>query len=255
MDIMVLLGLLLALISFYFGVPNLRSELFLYFQLDSLFLVLGGTIASTMISTSVKQFRSILTVFGYLVFRRKRLEPRQAVEILVRISEKAQSSNRQALSTEARGVDDGFLYRALSLVGDGLDRDFIKQTLETDISEIERRHTQVSNMVRTMGNFAPMFGMIGTVLGVTKVLQNVTDVENIVAGMSLALLTTLYGLILSTLLFIPSANKLKGMTAREVLTKEIITEGVLMIFDKEIPLKVEKYLMAYLASKFKKSEE
>ena len=87
------------------------------------------------------------------------------------------------------------------------------------------------------------------------VLQNVTDIDTIVSGMSLALLTTLYGLILSSVVFIPISNKLRGMSADELITKEIMMQGVLAIMDKEIPLKVEKYLMAYVESKAKKKKK
>ena len=78
------------------------------------------------------------------------------------------------------------------------------------------------------------------------VLKNVSDIDNIVSGMALALLTTLYGLFFSSVFFIPLANKLKGMNEEEILTKDIIRVGTLMVMDKEIPLKVEKYLLAYI---------
>ena len=80
------------------------------------------------------------------------------------------------------------------------------------------------------------------------VLKNVSDIDNIVSGMGLALLTTLYGLFFSSIVFIPFSNKLKQLSDQEILSKEIIREGVAMILDKEIPLKVEKYLTSFLHS-------
>ena len=111
-------------------------------------------------------------------------------------------------------------------------------------------------MVRAMGSFAPMFGMMGTVMGVMQVLQNVTDIDSVVAGMGLALLTTMYGLIISTLYFIPITNKLKYLNDQDGLSKEIMMEGVIAIMNNQIPLMVEKKLMAYLstADKSKKQE-
>ena len=122
------------------------------------------------------------------------------------------------------------------------------QTLNRDIDELRNRHGENISIVRTMGSFAPMFGMMGTVMGVMQVLQNVTDIDSVVAGMGLALLTTMYGLILSTLFFIPITNKLKYLNESDGLTKEIILEGVLAIMDDEIPLMVEKKLIAYLST-------
>ncbi|MFC1754197.1 motility protein A [Thermoproteota archaeon] len=255
MDIMIILGLIVAAIAFYFGVPDLRMDLHTYLQSNSFILVFFGTVASTMLCTSLKEFRNILTVFKQLIFKPKRLEPKDAVKKLVEIAELAQRTSKQALAAEGKGIGDGFMERALGLVGAGLDKEFIRKTLETDIYEIQRRHGDLINTVRTMGTFAPMFGLTGTVLGIVQVLKNVTDIDNIVAGMSLALLTTLYGLILSALFFIPISNKLRGISAREALTKEIITEGILSIMDKEIPLKVEQYLTSYLETKLRKSEK
>lgn len=255
MDIMIILGLVVAAGAFYFGVPELRNDYGIYIHPASFILVFFGTIASTMISTSSREFKNILVVFRRLIVKPHRLEPHEAVKVLVHVAEKAQSTSKQALANEGKGVGDGFLERALGLVGAGLDKDFIRRTLETDISEIQRRHMMLINTIRTMGSYAPMFGMAGTVVGVVQVLKNVTDIQNIVAGMSLALLTTLYGLIFSSIIFIPVANKLRTMSARELLTKEIIMEGVLAILDKEIPLKVEKYLTAYLETKYKQDEE
>ena len=134
------------------------------------------------------------------------------------------------------------------MVAAGLDKEFVLDALYTDIDELRNRHSKKISAVRTMGSFAPMFGMAGTVIGVIQVLKNVTDIENIVAGMALALLTTLYGLIFTSILFIPLANKLQALSEEEVLSKQIISQGTEMVLDKEIPLKVEKYLTAYLES-------
>lgn len=252
MDIFIFLGLGVAALAFYFGVPDLRTDIQTYLQLESFILVTGGTIAATMISASSTQLKNVLSLFRQLVFQKKQADPGEILKRLVSISEKAQSMSKQALVEEGNGIDDGFLARALELIAGGLDTDFIRNTLETDIIEIQRRHQMMTTMVRSMGTFAPMFGMTGTVLGVVKVLQNVTDINNIVAGMSLALLTTLYGLLYSSIIFIPLTNKLRGKTAQEVIVKEMILEGVLMINQKEIPLKVEKYLMSYLSTKTQK---
>jgi chemotaxis protein MotA len=251
MDINLLFGIIVGAIAFLVGVPVLRTEYITYVDPNSFILVFCGTIASTLLSTSFQEFKGILTVLKQLIIKPKKLEPLDAVTKLVKVSEAAQRVSKQALVEEGKDVGDGFLERGLSLVAAGLDRDFVQRTLETDIIEIQRRHGSMCTMVRTMGTFAPMFGMTGTVMGVTQVLQNVTDIDTIVSGMSLALLTTLYGLIISALIFIPAANKLKNISAREILTKQIIMEGILAIIDKEIPLKVEKYLQAFLATKEK----
>jgi len=253
MNINLIIGLILAVVSILLGNADIINDYALYFQFNGLILVVGGTIASTFISTSMKDLKNIFKVFGKLIFNKRLLTPEAAVKALVRVSEMAQKGNKQAYINEGRGLGDGFLHRSLAMVAAGLDKDFIDQTLETDILEVRRRHSSMVGLIRTMGSYAPMFGMAGTVMGVIQVLKNVTNIDNIVSGMALALLTTLYGLILSSVMFIPMANKLRIMSDEEVLVKDIIREGILMVMDKEIPLKVEKYLSAYLATPGKKT--
>ena len=208
--------------------------------------------------TSGEDTRSVddcIIINNSIIFKPKQLTPLAAIQILVSVSEKAQSASKQDLALTGPVIGDGFLERSLGLVAAGLDGDFILRTMETDIQEIQRRHSKFQGIIRTMGSFVPMFGMIGTVMGVTQVLKNVTDIGNIVAGMSLALLTTLYGVILSSVIFMPLSNKLKAMSISEIMTKEMISEGIMMILDKEIPLKVEKYLTAFLETKHKKMDQ
>lgn len=246
MEINLFLGIAVAFLAFYLGVPDVRESSQTYLQMESFYLVLLGTIASTLISTSFKEFRRILRAFRTLFINEKQLEPHEAVEILVHLAEVAQRSSKQDLVKEVEGTGDVFLKRAMLMLGDGLDRDFIEKTMDTDITEQYNRYQHLIRMIRTMGSFAPMFGMTGTVMGIIQVLKNVTDVDNIVSGMSLALLTTLYGLMFSSIIFIPISHKIHGRTEKELLTQEIIKQGTLAILDKEIPLKVDRHLRAYL---------
>ncbi|MBT5856197.1 hypothetical protein HOH87_06145 [bacterium] len=253
MNIMLIFGLLFSVGCIYYGVPSLEDTWQTYIDPHSFILVFGGTIGATMISTRVKDFVAILKVLsGWMYLRRKSVSNLNAVNKLVEISETASRTGKPSVLDLGKGFDDGYLDRALSLMGTGLEEEFVRRSLEIDILEEKRRHAKLIGMIRNMGTFAPMFGMMGTVMGVVLVLQNVTDIESVVSGMSLALLTTLYGLILSSLVFTPITNKLKFINDQDALTKEIMMEGVIMIMNGEIPLKVEKMLRAYLSSHSKK---
>jgi chemotaxis protein MotA len=255
MDINFFIGLALAAIAIYFGAPDVRADLSVYLQLNSFIFVFGGMLGSTFISTSFKDISAVAKVINHMSLGKKFIGPKEAVGIMVRISELAQTGSQQQLLTEAEDKGDGFLKKALSMRASGLDKEFIDNTLNTAIYEAGKRHMKMIGIVRNMGTFAPMFGMAGTVIGVTQVLKNVTDIDNIVNGMALALLTTLYGLFLSSVVFIPIASKLKSKSEKELQAKEMIREGVMMIMDKEIPLKVEQYLSAYLDSSNQDEEE
>lgn len=252
MSLMMIIGTSVALLSIFFGVPEIRETLSTYLDGYSFLFVIGGTIGCTMIGTSFKDFLSTLSILsGWMYFKRKSVSNLKAVTILVEISEQAHRSGKASVLEMGKGVGDGFLDRALGLMSSGLEVDFVRNSLESDIIAERKRHLKQMAIIRSMGSYAPMFGMMGTVIGVILVLQNVTDIDSVVKGMSLALLTTFYGLVFASLFFIPITNKLKLLSEEDVLTKEIIMEGILAIMQNQIPLKVEKKLMSYLSSKVK----
>ena len=255
MDLNIIIGVIIAAASIYLGVPDIRQDPLVYLQLNSFILVLGGTIGSTLISTSPREFYNLGQVYYGLIFGERFLQPHEGVKIIVTISEKAQQVSKQELTQYVSRYKDQFLKNAVELMSIGLDKEFVNQTLETTIAEDRRRHMTTINMVRKMGSYAPMFGMAGTVIGVIQVLKDISSIENIVSGMALALLTTLYGLFLSSVIFIPIANKLKSRSDKQGLTEEIIREGIWMIMEKEIPLKVEKYLSSFVSKQLKSSEK
>jgi len=253
-----MLGMSVCIFCLFYGIPGLWSNIGTYIDPNSFVLVLGGTVGAAIISTSPKDFVSIIKIIsGYMYLKRKKIDNYQTVLKLVEIAEEANRTGKETVLEMGKGFGDGFLDRALNLMGSGLENEFVEIALETDILEEKKRHMRIIAMVRAMGSFAPMFGMMGTVMGVMQVLQNVSDIDAVVSGMGLALLTTMYGLILSTQYFIPITNKLKYLNDQDGLTKEIIMEGIMAIMNNQIPLMVEKKLMAYLstADKGKKKEK
>ena len=249
MNVIVLVGIFFAFLAIYFGAPDIRTNWTLYIRQDAFILVFVGTLASSLISSSFKDFKSLIKlVINVILFGKKKLTLNQAISVLVHLSEQAQSVSKQNLSQVVKYKNDRFLNRAIEMMASGIDKHFISHTLETDIIELSSRHEKMAGLFRMMGSYAPMFGMAGTVIGVIQVLKDVSDIENIVGGMALALLTTLYGLFFASILFIPLSNKLKALSSDEVLIKEVIREGIELIYEKELPLKVEKYLTAYVES-------
>ena len=108
------------------------------------------------------------------------MKPIEAIESMVRVASHAQKTSRNALSRTVVIKRDQYLNRSLDMVSAGLEKEFILQTLKRDIHEVKNRHGDTINIVQTMGSYAPMFGMAGTVIGVIQVLKNVTDIDNIV---------------------------------------------------------------------------
>ena len=123
----------------------------------------------------------------------------------------------------------------------------IKDILSTEISFIEQRHKKGADFFNQWGTLAPAFGMIGTLIGLILMLANMSDPQSIGPAMAIALITTLYGAIIANLVCIPFTKKLKDYSAEELMTKELMLEGVMSLQSGDNPRIVEQKLMSFIA--------
>ncbi|MEK9657485.1 MAG: MotA/TolQ/ExbB proton channel family protein [bacterium] len=253
MDIISIIGFIVALSAIYFGAPDIRHDLAVYLDSDSFIFVFFGSIGSMIIASSKSELKHLGTLLSHTFRRKKTILPKKAVEIMVKLSKDSQQMSKQDLPNESKIYNNPFLNNGIAMIASGLDENFINTTLNNDLQESEKRHDILINKVRSLGAYATMFGMAGTVIGVIQVLRDVKDINNIISGLSLALLTTLYGLFLSSIFYLPLSKKLKNNSEKEVLTKLIIKEGILGIARKEIPVKINFYLKSFLDQHDKKN--
>ncbi|MFC1477992.1 motility protein A [Candidatus Margulisiibacteriota bacterium] len=253
-DIFLILGFVGALAVFRFAISDIMISPQSYLQIESLILVIGGVIASTIMMSSGKDMARMVKLSFYTLFPPKLPSPEAATKEVVNLSEMYHRSGRLSLEGQGANFGDGFLGRGVQTVVDRIEPDFVRTIMENEIYETQKRHSHMQNIFRSMSAFSPMFGLIGTVVGIIQVLKNLNDPSQIGGAMSLALLTSLYGLIFSVMIFLPIANKLKKRTDEELLVKEIILEGIILIAKEEIPLKVERYLQGFLDSKARRKE-
>jgi chemotaxis protein MotA len=158
-----------------------------------------------------------------------------------------------ALETHAGDSGDDFLQKSVQLAIDGTAPELIKDILTTELAFMEDRHTMGQSILNAMGNLAPAFGMIGTLIGLVQMLATLDDPSTIGGSMAVALLTTLYGAVLANVVCIPCAGKLKVRTAGELLAKEIIIEGILSIQSGENPRVVEQKLKSFISPSMRNS--
>jgi chemotaxis protein MotA len=149
------------------------------------------------------------------------------------------------------GIKDKFLADGVSMVIDGLSPDMVRENLLKEITFIRKRHFQVSNVIRSMGTYSPIFGLLATLLGVVQVLKSISDPKSLGSSMAIAVTGTFYGIASANFIFLPVANKLDGYTDAELLVKEVMIEGILAIQAGEMPLLVGKRLRAFLAPRFR----
>jgi chemotaxis protein MotA len=217
-----------------------------FFNIPSFILVVGGTIAATLLNFPLSDVMGVFNTLKNTIIH-KASSPERLIEKLVSFATVARREGILALESHAGDVDDEFLQKSVQLAIDGTAPELIKDILTTEIAFLEDRHAMGQSILSAMAAFAPAWGMIGTLIGLVQMLVSLDDPSQIGAGMAIALLTTLYGALMANLLFLPAAGKLRVRTANELLSKEIIIEGILSIQSGDNPRIVEQKLKAFVS--------
>lgn len=245
MDIATLIGLIsgfsLVLVAIVMG-----GNPGVFWSGSSVVIVVGGTIAATLINYPLGDVLSVLNTLKNAFFH-KANEPEALIRKLVNFATIARREGILALEAHAGEAEDEFLEKSVQLAIDGTAPELIKDILTTELAFMEDRHSMGQSILVAMGTFSPAFGMIGTLIGLVQMLATLDDPSKIGAGMAVALLTTLYGALMANVFFLPAAGKLKVRTGSELLAKEIVIEGILSIQSGDNPRIVEQKLKSFVS--------
>ncbi len=251
MDIMTFVGIILGGSAVYYTM-HAGGIAGLLLNLPAAVLVFGGTLGATFVTYPFGLLMKVPKAMMLMFFPPKRNTPQYTINLLGQLAEKAKKMGIDSLQDEFVRIKDPFLEDGLQMVLDGMDPNIVRENLDKEIVFLRRRHSQVTAIFRSMGAYAPIFGLLGTLIGVVQVLQNLTDPTSIGASMAVAVTTTFYGIFGTNFLFLPAAGKLAALTEQEVLLKEVAIEGILSIQQGDIPLIVSRKLHSYLAYKTRK---
>jgi chemotaxis protein MotA len=251
MDLATLIGLVgIALVLV--GAIVTGGDVGLFVNLPSLIIVVGGTMAATVIRVSVKQFLGSFKV-GLKAVLHKSEPPEKLIEEAVSLANVARKEGILAL--ENQEISAPFLKKGVSMCIDGHPPEVVQQMLSKDINLTIERHDVGVNMFKAIGDYAPAMGMIGTLIGLVQMLSNMDDPKSIGPAMAVALLTTLYGAVIANGFALPISEKLKGISAEERLNKHLILESISSIQAGTNPRVMEQLLMTYLPESKRPSEE
>lgn len=251
MDIATIVGFIAAVTCLMVGIgSNLNSMI----DTPSMIIVGGGTIAASMIANPLAEVVNLVGVYKKAIFTNVPV-PTELIERIVGFAETARREGILALEQAIEDGDDSFLSTGVKLAVDGTEPDLIMDILETELQFVEERHKLGQTIIANMGNAAPAFGMIGTLIGLVIMLKNMDDPAAIGPGMAIALLTTMYGAIMANILFGPIAAKLTIYSQKEVLAKRMIIEGIMSIQSGDNPRIVEHKLSVFLSPKVRPQSE
>ena len=242
MDRATILGILIGVL-FIGGAVWLGPTRRAFLDLPSLAIVLGGTLATTLIRFPLSVLATTLPVVRQ-AFLERIIAPAELVRSLSKLAEIVRKDS--LLAMERHPVSDHFLQRAVGLCLEGAPPDVIESTLRSEVASVIERHDRGQRIFRGMGQSAPAFGMIGTLIGLVQMLTLMDDPSKIGGSMAVAILTTFYGATLAYLVFNPIADKLAERSRQELLNKELVVFGILSIMAGHHPRMVERRLHVML---------
>ena len=251
MDIATLIGIVLAFGLMLWAII-MGGPLTIFIDVPSIAIVFGGTIGVSLINFPLADVIGMIAIFKKTVLI-KEPDTNKLIVQMLDFANKARKGGILSLQDQIDTIDDQFMVKALQMAVDGQEPAELKAMLLNEIDNIATRHGNGAQILDTMGAIAPAMGMVGTLIGLGQMLQNMSDPAAIGPAMAVALLTTFYGAVLANILFIPMAGKLKTRSKTEILQKTVITEGMESILSGENPRIMEQRLHAYLAPKKRES--
>jgi chemotaxis protein MotA len=245
MDIASIIGVALTFILVFS--PIIMSGMLMSFiDIGSILIVVGGSIAAVFTAYPLVEVLSTIKVIKKVFFAGGS-DPKSIINTLVDLGEKARREGILALERELKSIDDEFLRKAIQFAVDGNEIETIEAVMNSEIDAIEERHKVGKSILENMATFAPGFGMLGTLIGLIQMLQNLSDPSNIGAGMAVALITTFYGSLLANGLWTPMAVKLERRSKEELILKQLVLAGIVSIQSGDNPRVLRDKLETFIA--------
>jgi len=263
-DFGTLIGLLMGTAIIVLGIITGGGELYWFFNLNSLLIVIGGTFAATMVNLPIK---AVVNTFNILknVFKGEDYDYGGVIEEIVQKATKARKDGLLSLEADLGSMRDGFFKNGIELAINERDAKRLRTFLNLEMNNIHSRHHAGQELFLYMASYAPAFGMLGTVLGLIIMMKNFTAVEDtasatfsvaerfadLLGGMGLALITTFYGVFFANMIFLPIGGKLKRRSENELMLKSIVVEGIISIHAREHPILIREKLMTFVPSQYR----
>ena len=214
-------------------------------QSAAFLIVLSGTAGAVMVQSPARVFVRGVKMLKWVVVPPE-FAPRRTIADILRWSLSARKEGLLSLEQQADMAVDAFARKGLQLLVDGAEPEKLRESMEVEIISFEEYHRQAARIWEAAGGYAPTIGILGAVLGLIHVMENLSDPARLGSGIAVAFVATIYGVGLANLVFLPVANKLKGLIARQVLVREMLVDGLVAIASGENPRMIENRLLGYV---------
>lgn len=244
MDMLSMVGIMLALVAIVGGNILEGGHTSSLVQLTAFVIVAGGTLGAVMVQTPIRTFVRAMGMASW-VFVPVKLQLEDTAEMIVNWSNIARREGLLGLESIAEEEQDPFARKGLQLLVDGSEPEVIRAILEVEIDNREYQDIEAAKVFDGMGGYSPTIGIIGAVMGLIHVMNNLADPSKLGSGIATAFVATIYGVGFANLLFLPMANKLKSQVHNQTRFREMVVEGVISIAEGENPRNIETRLQGY----------
>ncbi len=245
MDKLTVFGLLVGLVGIMTGQLLEGSDFAILFQGAAFLIVFGGTLGAVMVQSPGKVFFNALKMMRW-AFVTPKVDERELIRVLADWAALTRREGMLALEARLQGIKDPFLSKGAQLLVDGFTATEIREVLEIDIQSWEQLHWQSARIWESAAGYSPTVGIIGAVLGLMHVMQNLSEPGKLGGGIAVAFVATIYGVAFANLLFLPIANKLKAIIMQQTQLRDLMVDGLCAIANGENPRLVEIKLESYL---------
>ncbi len=251
MEIGTIIGLLVAWIAVLGGFLMEGGRLTSLVEPSAFVIVLGGSLGATVITSTFKHSVSVPMVLKQAFFT-KHADPVVMLQLIVALAKKARQSGILALEAELASLENPFIRNAIQLVIDGTQPELVREILDVEIEGMRARHKTGVEFFQAWGGFAPTLGVLGTVMGLVHMLENLDNADSMGPAIAVAFIATLYGVGFANLFLLPVASKLKVHSHEETTTYEMAAEGILSLQAGDNPMVVMTKMRSFLSPGDKK---
>lgn len=234
MDGLTLIGLIVGFSAIIVGQMMEGGEIHSLLNLSALFIVLGGTFGAVMVQTPLSTFLRAFKILPW-IFIPPKLQFEEYRTLLTDLAKKARQMGLLSLEEHLEVETNPLIYKGLELLVIGVDKQTIRQVLESEIARVEDQNLQAAFVYDSMGGYSPTIGILGAVLGLIQVMRNLADPAALGLGIAVSFVATIYGVGLANLVFLPISNKLKSCISRQVHFDEMIVEALVAMASGESP--------------------
>jgi chemotaxis protein MotA len=242
------IGIVAAIVGILGGAMMEGTSPAAFLNMPAMILVFVGTFGVTLAACGMDVVKKIPTYYK-IAFAGAEHHLAAKVHELVAFAEKARKDGLLALESDLEEIEDVFTKKGMQLVVDGTDPDLVREILEVEVDAMAARHKEGAELFKTAGGFAPTMGIIGTVMGLVHVLENLSAPATLGPSISGAFIATLFGVGAANVVFLPVGNRLKALDEEEVEARVLVLEGILAIQAGDNPRTVSEKLLSYVAPK------